>query len=63
MPGEQVGVAAWRPTAFWVGMSLKAGLVALLALPLLQPDLAQYEGKGMSWRVLVFPPEPAFADR
>jgi hypothetical protein len=36
-------------------MSLKAGLVALLALPLLQPDLAQYEGKGMSWRVLVFP--------
>jgi hypothetical protein len=44
-------------------MSLKAGLVALLALPLLQPDLAQYEGKGMSWRVLVFPPEPAFADR
>ena len=27
----------------------------LLLLPLVQPDLDQYDGKAMSWRVLVFP--------
>ena len=43
------------PTPFWVGLGLKAGLVGLLLLPLFLPDLAQYEGKGMSWRTLVFP--------
>jgi hypothetical protein len=30
-------------------------MLVLLLLPLLKPDLEQYEGKGMSWRVLVFP--------
>jgi hypothetical protein len=43
------------PAAFWVGVGLKTGLVALLALPLVFGDLEQYEGKGMSWRILVFP--------
>lgn len=47
--------AAGRPTAFWVGRTLKISLLVLLLLPLLKPDLEQYEGKGMSWRVLVFP--------
>jgi len=44
-----------RPTAHWVGLGVKSGLVMLLALPLLQPDLEQYEGKGMNVRILVFP--------
>lgn len=43
------------PAALWVGLALKALLVGLLLLPLLAPDLEQYEGKGMSWRILVFP--------
>jgi hypothetical protein len=55
MPRGDVGVAAGRPTALWVGLALKSSLGVLLLLPLLQPDLEQYEGKGMSWRVLVFP--------
>jgi hypothetical protein len=38
-----------------VGVGLKATLVALLPLPLLRPGLEQYEGKGISWRVLVYP--------
>ena len=50
-----MGVANGRPSAFWVGLALKSILFGLLLLPLLQPDLQQYEGKGMSWRVLVFP--------
>lgn len=43
------------PASFWVGAGLKALLVALLLLPLLLPDLEQYDGKGMSWRILVYP--------
>lgn len=43
------------PAAFWVCASLKVGLVILLLLPLFAPDLEQYEGKGMSWRTLVYP--------
>jgi len=46
---------AGKPTAFWVGCTLKLGLLGLLLLPLLKPGLEQYEGKGMSWRVIVFP--------
>ena len=36
-------------------MTLKLGLVILLLVPLLWPGLEQYAGKGMSWRVFVFP--------
>lgn len=43
------------PAAFWVGVGLKTLLVVLLLLPLFLPDLEQYDGKGMSWRILVFP--------
>lgn len=43
------------PTAYWVGIGLKTALVLLLLLPLARPDLEQYDGKGMSWRVAVFP--------
>lgn len=44
-----------RPSAFWVGVSLKGGLLGLLLLPVLFSELEQYEGKGMSWRILVYP--------
>ena len=53
--GEALRVDGRLPTPFWVGVGLKAGLVALLLLPLVFPDLEQYDGKGMSWRILVFP--------
>jgi hypothetical protein len=43
------------PTAFWVGMTLKSSLVLLLLFPILSPGMEQYEEKGMSWRVAVFP--------
>src|SRR5215208_7204169 len=55
MPPRDVSGAGGRPTAFWVGLVLKSSLLFLLLLPLLQPDLEQYAGKGMSWRVLIFP--------
>ena len=38
-----------------MGRTLKVSLFGLLLLPLFKPDLEQYEGKGMSWRILVFP--------
>ena len=50
-----VDTTAGKPAAFWVGRALKISLLVLLLLPLLKPDLEQYEGKGMSWRILVFP--------
>ena len=43
------------PVSYRLGLALKAALVLLLLLPLVQPDLDQYDGKAMSWRVLVFP--------
>ncbi|HXG77279.1 MAG TPA: hypothetical protein VNJ53_11970 [Gaiellaceae bacterium] len=52
---EELRVDGRLPLAFWVGAGLKAGLVLLLLLPLGLPELEQYEGKGMSWRALVFP--------
>lgn len=52
---EELRVGGRLPAAFWVGAGLKAGLVGFLLLPLALPDLEQYEGKGMSWRILVFP--------
>jgi hypothetical protein len=52
---EALRVDGRLPAAFWVGAGLKALLVALLLLPLLLPDLEQYDGKGMSWRILVYP--------
>lgn len=52
---EELRVGGRLPAALWVGAGLKAGLVGLLLLPLFFPDLEQYEGKGMSWRILVFP--------
>jgi hypothetical protein len=53
--GEQLRVGGRLPAAYWFGLALKGLLVALLLLPLILPELEQYEGKGMSWRVLVYP--------
>ncbi len=55
VPREELRVDGKLPTAYWVGVALKTSLVLLLLLPLLQPDMEQYAGKGMSWRILVFP--------
>jgi len=52
---EGLRVDGKLPTAFWVGVTLKLSLVLLLLIPVLDPDLQQYESKGMSWRVVVFP--------
>ena len=50
-----MGAVDRRPPAFWVGFGFKSMLFMLLLLPLLRPDLEQYQGKGMNWRILVFP--------
>jgi hypothetical protein len=55
LPRAELRVKGRLPIAYWVGVALKGGLVFLLLLPLLRPDMEQYAGKGMSWRVLVFP--------
>lgn len=55
VPWEELRTDGRPPAAFWLGLGLKLGLVVLLLLPLLQPELEQYEGKGMSWRILVYP--------
>ena len=34
----------------------KAALMALLVHGVAYPDLAQYQGKGMGWRLLLYPP-------
>jgi hypothetical protein len=52
---KQLEVNGRLPTAFWVDAGLKGVLVLLLLLPLLFADLEQYDGKGMSWRLLVYP--------
>jgi hypothetical protein len=52
---EELRADGRLPGAFWVCAGLKAGLVMLLLLPLFAPGLEQYEGKGMSWRILVYP--------
>ena len=52
---KQLEVDGRLPTAFWVDAGLKGTLVLLLLLPLLFADLEQYDGKGMSWRLLVYP--------
>lgn len=53
--GEELRLDGRLPAAFWAGVGAKATLVLLLLLPLLRPGLEQYEGKGMSWRILVYP--------
>jgi hypothetical protein len=55
LPRDELRVNGRLPVAFWVGVTLKAGLVVLLMVPLLRSDMEQYDGKGMSWRILVFP--------
>lgn len=52
---EQLEVDGRLPTVFWVDVGLKGMLVLLLMLPIFLPDLEQYDGKGMSWRLLVYP--------
>lgn len=54
LPREELRVDGRLPGALWLGAGLKLALLLLLLLPLLQPSLDQYEGKGMGWRVLVY---------
>jgi hypothetical protein len=44
-----------RPAAFWVSNGLKASLCGVVLLPAIHPEWQQYSGKGMWWRVVVFP--------
>lgn len=55
LPRDELRVDGRLPPAYWIGLGLKMSLVLLLLVPLLRPELEQYDGKGMSWRVLVFP--------
>jgi hypothetical protein len=52
---EELRVGGRLPPAFWLGVALKSLLALLLLLPLFLPDLEQFDGKGMNWRVLVYP--------
>lgn len=44
-----------RPPAFWVSSGLKATLCGVVLLPAIHPEWQQYSGKGMWWRIVVFP--------
>jgi hypothetical protein len=52
---EGLRVDGKLPVAFWVGVCLKLSLVLLFLVPILHADMEQYEAKGMSWRVVIFP--------
>jgi hypothetical protein len=55
LASEGLRVDGKLPAAFRVGVILKLSLVLLLLIPILSPDMEQYEAKGMSWRVVIFP--------
>jgi hypothetical protein len=55
LPRDELRVDGRLPSAYWVALALKVCLVLLLLVPLLWPELEQYDDKGMSWRVFVFP--------
>jgi hypothetical protein len=44
-----------KPLAFWIDVLIKAALAAILLLALIKPDLEQFEGKGMGWRIVLYP--------
>jgi hypothetical protein len=44
-----------KPIAFWIDVAVKAALLALLLLALVRPDLPQFEGKGMGYRIVIYP--------
>jgi hypothetical protein len=44
-----------KPLAFWTDAAVKAALVVLLLIALIFPDLPQFEGKGMGWRIVLYP--------
>jgi hypothetical protein len=44
-----------KPLVFWIDVAIKAALVAILLLALVRPDLDQFEGKGMGWRIVLYP--------
>jgi hypothetical protein len=41
--------------AFWIDVAIKAALAAILLLALIKPDLDQFEGKGMGYRIVIYP--------
>jgi GNAT superfamily N-acetyltransferase len=44
-----------RTTAAWLNLGVKVALVALLLHAVVFPDLPQYQGKGIGWRLLLYP--------
>jgi hypothetical protein len=44
-----------RPVVFWIDAAVKAALLGLLLLAVVQPDLPQFEGKAMTGRAIVYP--------
>lgn len=44
-----------RPAVAWVNLAVKAALVLLLLHAVVFPDLPQYRGKGIGWRLLLYP--------
>ena len=42
-------------TWLWIDAAVKAGTIALLALALLAPDLAQFQGKAFAGRAIAYP--------
>lgn len=44
-----------RPQAFCLSSALRAALLVLLLLPLINSDWQQYDDKGMLWRIVAFP--------
>lgn len=43
------------PAAAWVNLAVKAALALLLLHAVVFPDLPQYQGKGIGWRLLLYP--------
>jgi hypothetical protein len=44
-----------KPLAFWIDVAIKVGLAAILLLALVKPHLDQFEGKGMGYRIVLYP--------
>jgi hypothetical protein len=43
-----------QAAVFWIDVAIKAALIGLLLLAVVQPDLPQFEGKAMTGRAIVW---------